>query len=275
MLTGDVLDLRVVQLYLMMTRDPSLVKFLRDRKSVESAFVYAGYPTTGIQVNRQIRECLDDDSGSTAGTFLDTKMMNDLYRIGRLSLFLTWMLRTGTSPKLKEEFARHLEPLGLEWDKKTNGVRPVHTHSEAETLMEDRLGELLGKIDVSFPSRLAGAWMAYFSQNPERYRNAVNSCRELLTKVIDKLAGDNLYDEMTGKKKTRRERVLAILGSKSREDEVAQAAASLVCSLYDSQSAREHGEPDESTALFALVETVHILYFLLSRRESLAERRSH
>jgi hypothetical protein len=238
-----------------MTKDPSLAKFLKDRQNVESALLYAGYPATAIQEIRQIREDLGDDLEVLTGIFLDAQTMNNLYRLGTLAHFLTEMLRTGARPKRKDEFARHLRPLGLEWDRTTDDVLPTSTHPEVESLLAGRLEKLLEKIDPDLPNKLRGAWTAYYSENPDRYRHVVSSCRELLSDVTKRLGGNG----------QRKQRVRAILGSTSRA-EVVEAAAILVDRLYDLQSAQEHVESDETTALFTLVETEHVLYFLLSHR---------
>jgi hypothetical protein len=183
--------------------------------------------------------------------------MNDLYRLGTIADFLTEMLRTGIRPKFQDEFVSHLRPLGLDWNKTTNEIRPTGAHPEAERLMESKLRQLLEKIDGSFPRMLRGAWEAYYSDNPDRYRQAVTSCRELLTDVIQKLGGSG----------TRRQRIEQILDSESRA-QVVDATVSLVQALYGIQSAQQHDEPDQATALFALVETEHILHFLLTRYSS-------
>jgi hypothetical protein len=241
-----------------MTRDASLNKFLKNRSDVESALLYAGYPTTSLQEFQSIREDLGDDFGFITGQFVDAKMMDDVYRLGTLALFLTAMLRTGVRPKLKDEFERHLRPLGLVWDKAADEIRPLGTHPEMESVVGARLEEMLGKFDISFTTKLRGAWTAYYSENPDRYRHVMSSCRELLNDVTRRVGG----------KGKRGQRIRKILGSKSRA-EVVEDAARLVNSLYGLQSAQEHTEPDEATALFALVETEHILYFLLSHHEKI------
>lgn len=50
--------------------------------------------------------------------------------------------------------------------------------------------------------------------------------------------------------------------------EVADAAAVLVNRISDAQSAGTHAVIGRTTALFVLVETEHILYFLLTQREN-------
>lgn len=114
---------------------------------------------------------------------------------------------------------------------------------------------MLQGVGDAFPGMLLGAWEAYFSDNPDHYRQSVTSCRELLRQVIDTL----------GENGTRRERVQRILGTGS-ASEVVEAAAALVNSIHNAQSAGTHATIAPTAALFVLVETEHILYFILTQR---------
>jgi hypothetical protein len=176
---------------------------------------------------------------------------------GLLHGFLTEILKNYRPVSIgMMEFVEHLEPLGLDWDRKSNQVRPASTHPEAERIIRNELGSLLSRIDANYPNMLEGAWEAYYSDNRDRYRHTISSCRELLSQVTRRLTSD--------KKLERKERIRQILGSKHRT-ELVESAAALVDAIYNAQSAEEHTSPDQATALFVLVETEHVLYFLLKQ----------
>ena len=155
----------------------------------------------------------------------------------------------------RKEFLDRLQPLGLDWDPTSNRIRPTATRPQEEHTIRTELDSLLMEVDGIFPKMLRGALEAYYSDNPDRYRHCITSCRELLRQVMDKL----------GEGKTRREKIQHIIGSSSTA-EVVDAAASLVVSICDAQSAGTHASIGQSTALFVLVETEHVLYFLLKQK---------
>jgi hypothetical protein len=106
-------------------------------------------------------------------------------------------------------------------------------------------------VNKTYLNVLEGAWQASYSDSKDKYRQALVSCRELLDDVLETLGDGEIW-------------VREILGS-GRESEIVTASANLISSLYGMESSL-HGEPDSSRALFALTETEHILYFLLTHR---------
>lgn len=253
-LTPDGADIKVVQLCVRMKRDPNIAKFLGDWDHLKSALFYAGAPAILVQSV----EDLNPDRRSVEEYLVFSIVIDFLYRNGTLASFLSEMLRVVGRPKLPDQFSSHLAPLGLQWDRRTNQVRPIGTRPEAEQFLETELQQLLVKVDESLPNMLRGAWAAYYSDNPDRYRQAVSSCRELVSHVLRKL----------GTGTTRREKIQSILGSETKSRAV-DAAAELVIAVCDVQSAQEHALADQPTALYALLETEHVLYFLLTHVHSL------
>jgi hypothetical protein len=154
------------------------------------------------------------------------------------------------------ELRTHLQPLGLDWNEVHNQIRPTTTHPAAEIEVRNKLDELLSAIDSRFANMLDGAWEAYYSDNPDRYRQCLTSCRELLRQVLDQLGGEG----------TRRQRIVRIIGSRSTA-EVIDASVQMVESIYAAQSAGTHETRAQHQALFVLVETEHVLYYLIGQSD--------
>jgi hypothetical protein len=185
-------------------------------------------------------------------------LLQILYEQNMLAPFLTQLVQM-YSPRQETPFCEHLEPLGLSYD--GDQVLQVGTHSQAEQELKSELKRLLGEVDKRFPGMLEGAWEAFYSENKDKYRQALVSCRELLDDVLEILGdGEKSKGEKTGAK--RKIWVREMLRS-GRESEIVTASTDLISSLYGMESSI-HGAPDSSTALFALTETEHILYFLLT-----------
>jgi len=119
-------------------------------------------------------------------------------------------------------------------------------------------------VNKTYLNVLEGAWQAFYSDSKDKYRQALVSCRELLDDVLETLGDGEKVKEAEKPEGKRKIWVREILGS-GRESEIVTASANLISSLYGMESSL-HGEPDSSRALFALTETEHILYFLLTHR---------
>jgi hypothetical protein len=242
-------DIRIKQLAVTLTRDYGWYRGC-NHKEVKEALLYIGLPIQFVQENYSGH--FDIEPVSLA-YFLRLLQMKDI-----LPAFLTEMLRSAVQLKNVNEFRTHLLPLGLDWDVNERAIRPTSTHPEAEEELRKELEELLSHVDTSFPNLLKGAWETYYSDNPDKYRQAVTSCRELLRQVMEKLGGAG----------TRKERIGKIMRSES-ASEVVDAAAELVEAISKIQSKGTHGTIENSTALFAMVETEHILYFLLNQNRNM------
>jgi hypothetical protein len=241
-------DIRLTRLAVTLCRDRSWLNLrLRLRRLVRDALLYVGVEPS--VADTAIRRDFTDSTQLT-------KLFDYLDDNGLMPEFLTQMLRDyhPQPPFDQQALVEHLAPLGLEWVKVPNQVRPTSTSPEAERKIRGELGDLLAEVDSAFPTMLGGAWGAYYSDNPDRYRQAITSCRELLTQVTDRLGGEG----------TRRERIHRIINSKSTV-EIVDASANLVNTIYNAQSAGTHSGINSATALFVLVETEHILYFLLKQ----------
>ena len=238
-------DITVMRLAITMTRDVRLSQFLGNRREVRDALLYAGLSSDIV------REY--DPQQLSSDPIVLADLLETLDQLALLVPFLAGVLRAA-KPSNAREFHNHLQPLGLGYDLMTNQIRTTRSHTEAERTVRTELDQILVRIDPGFPERLRGAWEAYYSSNPDRYRQAVASAREAFNEILQRLGGSG----------TRRERVRRILQSESRT-ELVEAAANLVDRLYDLQSAQEHRDPDQPTALYVLVETEHVLYYVLSR----------
>jgi hypothetical protein len=248
-------NIRLKQLAVTLCRDRSWRNKSGLRRFVTDALLYVGVPLTDVE-GFESYDFTDPINLATLLDYLDDK--------GLLPQFLTQMLRDyrPDPPFAQQAFEEHLPPLGLDWVKVSKQVRPTSTHPEAERIIRNELGHLLSEVDADYPNMLEGAWEAYYSKNPDRYRHTISSCRELLSQVTRRLTSN--------KKMERKERIRQILGSKHRT-ELVESAAALVASIYDAQSAEEHTSPDQATASFVLVETEHILYFLLKQAKRVAK----
>ena len=240
-------DIRTMRLAVTMCRDPNWYGTSNLSRLVEYALLYAGASSSDV---------LTLPIHDLSNPLFLFQVLNYLNLRGALADFLTQILRDyrpiGTQ---SVTFIEHLQPLGLDWDRASNQIRPTATHPEAEGSLRTELDNLLAGVDGAFPNMLHGAWEAYYSDNPDRFRQSITSCRELLAQVTDSL----------GQGGTRRERIQRIIGSNS-TTEVVDAAANLVNSIYSAQSAGTHANIGSATVLFVLVETEHILYFLLKQR---------
>jgi len=129
--------------------------------------------------------------------------------------------------------------------------------------MMSELERMLNEIKPDFLRMFKGSWEALLSDNPDRYRQAISSMRELLRQVIDELSGAKGGE-------TRKERVRQILGRGS-DTELVDALASTVDAIYDFQSSREHTQSDYESAIFVISEAEYVLYYILKRYYSLKQ----
>jgi len=244
-------DLRITRMAVVLGRDGGWLRL--DSTEVRDSLLYVGIERD-VTLSLLSRHNARNPFGIAA-------ILDYLECSGKLAEFLTQMLRLGYFPDNPDAFHNHLQPLGMDWNEAEKRVEPTTTRPEAEKELRTALEASLAQIGEDFPAMLNGAWEAYYSDNPDRYRHVVSSCRELLNQVTKELIGGEALD--------RKERVRRILGSRHKT-ELVESAADLVDAIYSAQSAEEHTSPDQSMALFVLVETEHILYFLLeqSKRKS-------
>jgi len=160
-------DIHIARLAVTMTRDENLFDFLVSSGNVRDALLYVGLPIDRVSTLERY---------NWFNSLHLAQQLDYLHKNGMIASFLTEVLRLGGMPKDVDEFVRHIQPLGLDLDEDTNQIRPTTTRPEAERTLRTELGRLLSEIDSSFPGRLEGAWEAYYSDNPDRYRQAVTSC---------------------------------------------------------------------------------------------------
>lgn len=254
------LDIRIVRLSVVMTRDDNLRRFLAGNRIIRDVLLYVGVP---VENANETASGMDFRDPTQLAPLLQV-----LYEQNMLAPFLTQLVQMD-SPQHETVFDEHLEPLGLSYD--GDQVLQLGTHSQAEQELQSELKQLLGKVDKRFPDMLEGAWEAFYSENKDKYRQALVSCRELLDDVLE-ILGDGKKLKNEKKERKRKIWVREILGS-GRESEIVMTSTNLISSLYGMESSI-HGEPDRSTALFALTETEHILYFLLTHRHDKRKKRT-
>jgi len=170
-----------------------------------------------------------------------------------------WMRKSGAAfPEDTEYIVDHVRALGFQYE----GGRLSSTlgHDKPRIEMMSELEIMLSNINPSFCQMFRGSWEALLSDNPDRYRQAISSMRELLRQVIDELSDKQA--------KTRKEKVRSILGKNS-DANLVEALAGTVDVMYDFQSSREHTTPDYESALFIVSETEYVLYYILKRHLSL------
>ena len=121
-------------------------------------------------------------------------------------------------------FRRELRMLGFDIDK--GKVIPTTGHAEEDSKLTSELETMLGRLDPDYPKILNVAWDAILSDSSDKYRQTAVSIRELVDKVIDRLAPSD---------GNRRNRVRQILGSET-EAELVDAVANTVVKLHGLQS---------------------------------------
>jgi hypothetical protein len=243
-------DIRLTRLAVTICRDRNWTIRKDLLRLVRDDLLYVGAPISDI------RNLEKNNTYEPIGLF---HVLNYLNIHGLLSDFLTQVLRHYRPVGINAvALVEHLEPLGLDWDRKSNQIRPATTHPEAERIIRAELRNLLAGVGGPFPDMLEGAWRAYYSDNPDKYRQTIASCRELLNQVTTSLS--------SGHKLERKERIRLIMGKGHRAD-VVEAVGELIEAIYGAQSAQEHTTPDKTTALFVLVETEHILYYVLTNKK--------
>lgn len=248
-----------------MTRDQEIHRFLIDSDNVRDVLLCIGVPTDGVSRTTQ--------STNFANPIELAQVLQVLHEQKMLPSFLSQMVRIGTYPENEGEFNNHLEPLGLAYDRMQTRYFKWVPQSQAEPELQNELKQLLAKIDKTFPDMLDGAWEAFYSESKDKYRQALVSCRELLDDVLERLGNGKTIEQdkiKTQKQGKRKIWVRQIIGF-GRESEIVTASANLISSLHGIESSL-HAKPDRSTALFALAETQHILYFLLTHRSDKQKR---
>lgn len=155
-------------------------------------------------------------------------------------------------------FLQELNTLGYDYDVNKQKVIPTVGHTKEDMEIETELESMLGRINSEYPEMLRGAWSAFLSESPDKYRQTTTSLRELIRKVLDQLAPEE---------GTRRDRVKKIIRSRT-EAELVDAVADTVDKLYKLQS-KLHEKLDYESTLFALKTTEYLLYFLLKRAKAM------
>lgn len=112
----------------------------------------------------------------------------------------------------------------------------------------------LKEVDESYAKMYLGAWEAFESKNPERYRHVSTSTRE----IIRRLLGEKSED--------RKKRIMEVSGSKT-TTEFITSLAKAIDKLHDTLSKGVHREIDRETALLTIRITEAIIEYLYEKRE--------
>jgi len=114
-----------------------------------------------------------------------------------------------------------------------------YTRGKPPMELNEYIRDILEKIDSSCAKLYEGAWNAFHSENPDRYRHMATSLRELLKKLL----GD--------KPSKMKEKIKNISGSNTTSMFIISLADSIE-KLYETLCKGVHGEIDKETALLSL-----------------------
>ena len=146
------------------------------------------------------------------------------------------------------------------------GVDSPLISSYGEEGVGRELDELLGKIKPEFTSMRRGSWEALGSTNPERFRHAAVSHRELILQVFRQLIPDApIEEDQPGSKLKNRVKIL--MGGSESSAELAAHVSRAVFALYGYMNKITHGdERHEQAVRGALLTGEGLLLFLLSHQ---------
>ena len=252
-------DIRVAQLVVSIFQVELNYHFASLEKLRLANVYYEGEPT--VKFEKFKREYLDlDGLLELFDYFYRTNI--ELFRQILEFLLNDWFRRYGRRDIDEVKYViRHINAVGFEY---TDGkLVSALGHDKPRIEMMSELERMLNEIKPDFLRMFKGSWEALLSDNPDRYRQAISSMRELLRQVIDELSGAKGGE-------TRKERVRQILGRDS-DTELVDALASTVDAIYDFQSSREHTQSDYESAIFVISEAEYVLYYILKRYYSLKQ----
>lgn len=231
---ADLEKLKLATLY--HTGKPDLTRKFRHGLDLDELLEFFGYLyKTNVELFRQILEYL----------------LNDwhMYEHNPLS----------DEPARMQYVLYHINAIGFDY--KDRKLLSTLGHDKPRVEMMSELERMLNEIKPDFLKMFRGSWEALLSNNPDRYRQAISSMRELLRQVIDELSG-------TKGDETRKERVKLILGRDS-DAELVEALAKTVDAIYKFRSSREHTQSNYESAIFVISEAEYVLYYILKRYSSL------
>ena len=144
------------------------------------------------------------------------------------------------------------------------GLDSSLTQEGGEDGIEPELDILLRRLNPDYEGMRKGSWQALRSTNPDRFRHAAVSHRELILHVLRHLVPDAPLEE--GKPgSTMKARVKTLMGGSEKSADLAVDVARAVCSLYDYMNKVTHTNVREEQAVkAALITGEGLLLFLLS-----------
>lgn len=126
--------------------------------------------------------------------------------------------------------------------KRTRGKPPME--------IEAHINDLLSKHFPECAKRYEGAWKSLESDNPDRFRHASTSMREIIREILGK------------SNETRKERLHGLSNSES-EQNLMEALANTVEEIYRTLNKGTHSELEETMAILSIRITENILSYVL------------
>jgi hypothetical protein len=252
-------DLRIERLAVAIVKSKDLNDYFLDSSKMELVGRYLGINIPFMKNTGHIVEFLDSLYLS------DSEMVRQLFQYVLNEILESRIILTASSQSATESnelvevflgferFLRELNVLGFDYDIEKQEVIPTIGHTKQDIQIETELEGLLDKYNPKYRDMIRGAWESFLSHNPDKYRQAVTSLRELTRMVISQLAPDE---------KTRKDRIKKIIHSE-KEEELADS----IVKLQDLHSNKVHGEADYDSTLFTLKATEYLLFFLLKKIE--------
>jgi hypothetical protein len=152
-------------------------------------------------------------------------------------------------------FRRELETLGLIYDVDNGKIVPATGHEDTKQIERTGLEKMLARLDPRFAKLHQQAWNALLLDESDGPRQSVNSIKELLNQILHHLVPEEGL--------TRMQRLTKILDFE--ETDFVESLAELIDSLQSLQSKRTHIMSDLESALFIVLETENVLYYILKK----------
>lgn len=243
-------DLRILRLATSIYKSDSLNDYYFNEKNIDLACKYLGLDEVhSVKSVEGLTDFLDQLYSSNVENF--RKFME--YTLNEIMEEDTFDIIAVSNDF--HRFRRELETLGFVYDIDNGKVVSTTGHEEIKQVERTELEKILARLDPQFAKLHQDAWNSLLFDETDGPSKSVNSVKELLNQVLNRLVPEEGL--------TRVQRLTKILNFE--ETDFVESLAILIDSLQSLQSEKTHMMSDLESALFIVLETENVLAYILKK----------